>query len=154
MNERQFIVSKRNEGRTFKEIADTLNVLHNKSYSSRFIGKLYRDEIKTGRGEESEKPRIEMEIKNMKDEFDEFLEIVGEQYRTINWAVKAIKGDRHCSCTCGSSFLRDIKCKEGSQHFAYRKCMGAVIHPFDGSIQLCGKHIKWLTQEQVKYPKL
>tara|TARA_B100000900_G_C19940804_1_gene457627 strand:+ start:42 stop:470 length:429 start_codon:yes stop_codon:yes gene_type:complete len=142
MNERQFIVLKRNEGRTFKEIADTLNILQSKSYSSHYIGKLYRDEIETGRGEESEKPRIEIEIKNMKDEFDEFLEMVGEQYRTINWAVRAIKGDRHCSCTCGTSFLRDIITKEGSQHFAYRKCM------------ICERQIKWLSQDQVEYPKL
>ena len=154
MNERQFIVLKRNEGKTFKEIADALNILNNKKYSAHFIGNIYRDEIGSKRGEKIENCKIQMEVNLLKDEFDEFLEVVGEQYRTINWAVKAIKGDRHCCCTCGSHFLRDIKCKENSQHFAYRKCMGAVIHPFDGKIQACGKHIKWLTPDQVKYPKL
>ena len=142
MNERQFIVLKRNEGRTFKEIADTLNILQSKSYSSHFIGKLYRDEIGSKRGEKIENTKIKMEINLLKDEFDEFLEVVSEQYRTINWAVRAIKGDRHCSCICGTSFLRDIITKEGSQHFAYRKCM------------ICERQIKWLSQDQVEYPKL
>ena len=62
MNERQFIVLKRNEGRTFKEIADTLNILQSKSYSSHFIGKLYRDEIGSKRGEKIENTKIKMEI--------------------------------------------------------------------------------------------
>ena len=155
MNERQFIVLKRNEGKSLKQIADCLNVMNNKKYTSQEIGELYKIEIDFQDGKDTTKltPEEEMEVNLLKDEFDEFLEVVGEQYRTINWAVKAVKGDRHCCCTCGSPFLRDIKCKESSQHFAYRKCMGAVIHPFDGKIQACGKHIKWLTPDQVKYPK-
>tara|TARA_B100000575_G_C22507524_1_gene331239 strand:+ start:42 stop:470 length:429 start_codon:yes stop_codon:yes gene_type:complete len=142
MNERQFIVLKRNEGKTFKEIADTLNIINNKKYSSHFIGNIYRDEITSKRGEKIENSKIKMEINLLKEEFNEFLEMVGEQYRTVNWAVKAIKGDRHYSCTCGTTFLRDIITKEGSQHFAYRKCM------------ICERQIKWLSQDQVEYPKL
>ena len=38
MNARQFIVIKRNEGKTFKQIADTLNVMNNTDYTSQEIG--------------------------------------------------------------------------------------------------------------------
>ena len=141
MNERQFIVLKRNEGHTFKEIADTLNIMNNKKYSSHFIGNIYRDEIETRRGEESEKSKIEIDIKIQEHEFNFFINLVGEQKRTVNWAVKSIKGNKHYSCSCGSPFLRDIMTKKGSQHFAYRKCM------------LCESQIKWLSHYQVEYPK-
>ena len=67
--------------------------------------------------------------------------MVGEQNRTVNWAVKSIKGNNHYSCSCGSPFLRDILTKKGSQHFAYRKCM------------ICERQIKWLSHYQVEYPK-
>ena len=42
MNARQFIVIKRNEGKTFKQIADTLNVMNNTDYTSQEIGELYK----------------------------------------------------------------------------------------------------------------
>ena len=144
MNERQFIVLKRNEGKSLKQIADCLNVMNNKKYTSQEIGELYKIEIDFQDGKDTTKltPEEEMEVNLLKDEFDEFLEVVGEQYRTINWAVRAIKGDRHRSCTCGTTFLRDIITKEGSQHFAYRKCM------------ICERQIKWLSKDQVEYPKL
>lgn len=140
MNERQFIVKKRNEGKTFKQIADTLNVMNNTTYTSHFIGNIYRDEINSKRGEDFENSKIEVEIKLQEQEFNFFIDMIGEQRRTINWAVKSIKGDRHCSCSCGSPFLRDISSKKGSQHVAYRKCM------------ICERQIKWLSQYQVEYP--
>ena len=112
MNERQFIVLKRNECHSFKEIADTLNIMNNKKYSSHFIGNIYRDEIETRRGEESEKSKIEIDIKIQEHEFNFFINLVGEQKRTVNWAVKSIKGNKHYSCSCGSPFLRDIMTKK------------------------------------------
>ena len=141
MNARQFIVKKRNEGKTFKQIADTLNVLNNTDYKPHYIGKLYRDEIESKRGEEFENSKIEIDIKIQEQEFNFFIDLVGEQNRTINWAVKSIKGNKHYSCSCGSPFLRDILTKKGSQHFAYRKCM------------ICERQIKWLSHYQVEYPK-
>ena len=141
MNERQFIVLKRNEGHTFKEIADTLNIMNNKKYSSHFIGNIYRDEMQTRRGEEFEKSKIKIEIKLLEQESDFYEKSVEEQYGTVNWAVKSINGNKHYSCSCGSPFLRDILTKKGSQHFAYRKCM------------LCERQIKWLSHYQVEYPK-
>ena len=81
------------------------------------------------------------------------LNISTTSYAFIGATIKSIKGNKHYSCSCGSPFLRDILTKKGSQHFAYRKCMGVIINPFDRTVQACDKHIKWLSQEQVEYPK-
>ena len=155
MNARQFIVIKRNEGKTFKQIADTLNVMNNSDYTSQEVGELYKLENDSQDEKDTSKltPQEEIQVNILKQEFEDFLEVVGEQYRTVNWAIKSIKGNKHYSCSCGSSFLRDILTKKGSQHFAYRKCMGVIINPFDRTVQACDKHIKWLSQEQVEYPK-
>ena len=155
MNERQFIVMKRNEGKSLKQIADCLNVMNNKNYTSQEIGELYKIQTASQDGKDTTKltPEEEIKVNMLKREFDEFLEVVGDQYRTINWAVKSIKGNKHYSCSCGSLFLRDIKCKEGSKHFAQRKCMGVITNPFDSTTQACDKHIKWLSHYQVEYPK-
>ena len=155
MNERQFIVLKRNEGKSLKQIADCLNVMNNKDYTSQEIEELYKLENDSQDGKDTFKltPQEEIKVNVLKQEFEDFLEVVGEQYRTVNWAIKSIKGNKHYSCSCGSPFLRDILTKKGSQHFAYRKCMGVIINPFDRTVQACDKHIKWLSQEQVEYPK-
>ena len=92
-------------------------------------------------------------IKRLQDELQDCIDIEEEQIRTINWAVKSVKDDKGCSCNCGSLFLRDLKCKKGSPHFAQRRCMGAIINPFNGKVEACDKHIKWLREDQVEYPK-
>tara|TARA_B100001093_G_C26097390_1_gene705356 strand:+ start:77 stop:544 length:468 start_codon:yes stop_codon:yes gene_type:complete len=154
MNERQFIVIKKNEGKSFKQIADCLNVMNNKNYTSQEIEKLYKHELRLKRKHTLKlTPQEEIKVNMLKHEFADFLEVVGEQYRTVNWAVKSINGDRNYSCSCGSLFLRDILCKKGGKHFAKRKCMGVIINPFDRTVQACNKHIKWLSSEQVEYPK-
>ena len=31
--------------------------------------------------------------------------------------------------------------------------MGAIINPFNEKVEACDKHIKWLREDQVEYPK-